>query len=114
MNRNRALEQAEETLRAAVATAERAAARIQALQNRPEEPTTDDPDGALVIWFRRRFQAGTAYTYAAVNVNGRWYLSGPKMAAMPLTWDQLLDWLGDDLVGDIWKATELSPLGVNE
>lgn len=104
MNKSRALAQAEESLRAAERMAERAANRIVTLQNRPEEPITDDPDGALVLWFKRRFQSATAYTYAAVKVGGYWYLSGPTMADRRFSWDDLLDWLDDDLVGQMWVA----------
>lgn len=107
----RTLQSARDT--AAYTTRERAIARQQALvdaqvdrlvrlQNLPDEPTTDDPEGALVIWFQRAF-GGVVYTYAGVKARTRWYLTGARNPGA-MTWDQFMDWLGDDLRGDIWVA----------
>lgn len=105
MNKTSALAQAEATLRAAEQTAARAAERIVALSNRPDEPTTDDPDGALVLWFKRTFNGGMQYTYSAVKAGSLWYLTGPRIAAGK-TWDEFLDWLDDDLITPLWQATD--------
>lgn len=71
----------------------RAQARIDRLMDLPAEPTTDDPDNALVVWFTHRFNPrGQKYTYAAVKAgDGKWYTTGPA-SPKGYTWDQLVEW----------------------
>jgi len=102
---SRAIRRAEADLRAAESAAARAIRKLEQLANRPGEPVTDDADGALVIWFQRTFDnTSRVYTYAAVKAGNRWYLTG-SAAPQALTWDALMDWLGDNLVGPLWLAT---------
>lgn len=111
MNRNRALESAERSLRAAELAAERAMRRIEQIENRPAEPQGDPSDG-IVVFFQRTFGGvGTIYTYGMVKAgDGKWYTTGPR-SPKGFTWDEVMDWLDDDLVGDLWIATEFGALG---
>lgn len=88
-----------------------AAERVEYLASLPQEPTTDDPDGALVVWFERKFnQGGRLYTYAAVKAgDGLWYTTGPR-SPKGYTWDALMEWLDDDLTSTIWVAAGWEPL----
>jgi hypothetical protein len=110
MNKNTALRQAELSLRAAERTMERAMARIEQIANRPDEPMGNPEDG-IVVFFQRTFGGvGTVYTYAMVKAgDGKWYTTGPR-SPKGYTWDEVLDWLEDDLVGDLWIATEFGAL----
>lgn len=87
--------------------------RIARIMSLPDEPTTDDPDGALVVWFQHRFNTGSKkYTYAAVKAgDGLWYTTGPA-SPKGYTWDQLIDWHMHEVNEDstMWVATEWSPL----
>ena len=84
---------------------ERLQARIEKLLDRPQEPATDDPDGANVVWFKVKFPGSRNYTYAAVQAGGRWYLTGGQ-GGTGRTWEQLLDYFEDRNaeIGDIWQA----------
>lgn len=68
-------------------------ARIDRLMSLPAEPTTEDPDNALVVWFQHRFNiGGQIYTYAAVKAgDDKWYTTGPA-SPKGYTWDQLVEW----------------------
>lgn len=102
----RQIEQAERTR-------DRAEARLALIMSLPDEPTTDDPDGALVLWFTRRFRhGGTQYTYAAVKAgDGLWYLTGGT-SPQGLTWDRLSQWLWLDegTITTVWVATDYAEL----
>lgn len=91
----------------------RAQARIDRLLSMPEEPTTDDPDGALVVWFQHQFNPRSrVYTYAAVKANdGLWYTTGPA-SPKGYTWDQLIDWHMNEVNTDstMWIAGGWEPL----
>lgn len=89
----------ERQLASAEATMARAQARIDRLMSLPEEPTTDDPDGALAVWFLHRFTPnGTVYTYGAVKAgDGKWYTTGPQHGGHPRTWEELVNWHYTDL-----------------
>jgi hypothetical protein len=96
------------TKNARITAAERVIARAEAeiakILSRPDEPITDE-DGAVVLWFRRRFdRTSQMYTYGAVKAGNRWYLTG-SAAPQALTWDKFLDWLDDDLVGTLWVSS---------
>jgi hypothetical protein len=50
------------------------------------------PEGA-VIRFKKQFRPdSTAYSYAAIKVNGQWYTSGPK-STRAYSWLELVAWL---------------------
>lgn len=91
----------------------RAQARIDRLASLPDEPTTDDPDGALVVWFTHQFnERSKRYTYAAVKAgDGLWYTTGPA-SPKGYTWDQLIDWHLNEINADatMWVATEWEPV----
>lgn len=90
----------------------RAEQQIDKILSLPEEPTTDDPDGALVIWFTRYFNPNRSkqYTYAAVKAgDGLWYTTGPQ-SPKGYTWDQLIDWLLQDSQVTVWVAAGWEPL----
>ncbi|QLF84646.1 hypothetical protein SEA_GAIL_83 [Mycobacterium phage Gail] len=60
---------------------------------RPAEPV----EGSVV-----RFTNFGTYPYAAIRVEGLWYLTQGKMARnSPKTWDDLLDWICN------WDTLEL-------
>lgn len=105
----------ERRIRSAERTIERAQAQIDHLLSLPDEPEVTDKDGALAIWFERRFQrGGTKYTYAAVKAgDGLWYTTGPQ-SPKGYTWIQLIDWLtryeDDHGAVKVWVATEWSAL----
>lgn len=89
MNRQQRLDMAQRTL-------ERAQEQIDKLLNRKNEPRGKKRN---VIFYRKTFDNGITYTYAAVRAKGLWYTTGPK-SPKGFTWDELLDWLGDDV--KIW------------
>lgn len=97
----------------AEATIERAMRRIERLSALPDEPTTDDPDGALVVWFEHQFNAGSPkYTYAAVKAgDGLWYTTGPS-SPKGYTWDELVDWHMKEVNENntMWVATGWTPV----
>lgn len=105
-NRERRIEQAARTM-------ERAQAQIDRLMSLPDEPQTDDPDGALVVWFEHRFNpTAKAYTYAAVKASdGLWYTTGPA-SPKGYSWDELIEWhLNERNVNaTMWLATEWTPV----
>jgi len=85
--------------------------RIDYLSSLPDEPTPD-PDGANVIWFRKRFTpGGTDYTYAAVQTpEGTWYTTGPR-TPKAYTWEDLVEWIFDDNPdAQVWVAATWEPL----
>lgn len=96
---------------AATRTIERAQAKIDRLLSLPSEPVTDDPDGALVVWFTHQFNGrGKRYTYSAVKAgDGLWYTTGPS-SPKGYTWAQLIDWVMGDADATMWVATEWSAL----
>jgi hypothetical protein len=68
--------------------------QLAKLQSRPSEPVSDDPDGANVVWFKKRFSpSSTEYTYTAVKAGGSWYLSGPTQVGTRYSWDDLCDFV---------------------
>lgn len=82
-------------------------AQIQALEaerlrllTQPEDIYQDGD----VVWFTKQFGVGgTTYTYAAVKVRNRWYVTQRRSGLDRLTWDTLLEFVGD---GELWAATE--------
>lgn len=63
-----------------------------------------------VVWFTKQFGGGgTRYTYAAVKVAGRWYVTQRGDSFRRgfgedcKTWECLLEFVGD---GELWAATE--------
>lgn len=100
-------------IEAAQHTIARAQAKIDRLMSLPNEPSTEDPDGALVVWFRRRFAIrGQEYTYAAVKASdGLWYTTGPA-SPKGYSWDELVQWLYDEKNEDavMWVAAEWTPV----
>lgn len=89
--------------------------RLQAIENRPQEPEfAEGDDIPRVVWFRRNFQTGSLiYTYAAVKAAGYWYVSGRAESMQRRTWDQLMDWLYSsfdsghtDYEPEVWYASE--------
>jgi hypothetical protein len=99
----------ESRIRSAERTIERAQRKIDRLLSLPEEPTTDDPDGALVVWFEHKFnRTSKSYTYAAVKAgDGLWYTTGPS-SPKGYTWDELVDWHENEenVTKTMWVATE--------
>jgi hypothetical protein len=53
------------------------------------EPTAADGEHATITW-TETFGGDTEYTYAAIGVNGLWYVTG-KHPATGLTWEQMVD-----------------------
>lgn len=94
-----------ETLRA---RRERIDAEIARVESLPPEPTTEDPDGALVIWFEKRI-GGNTYTYAAVKTPNGWYTTGPRTPKC-YTWQQLVEWINADDEVAIWQADSWLPV----
>jgi hypothetical protein len=72
----------------------------------------DHEDGTVLKFtkFWSAGQFGDPYSYAALRINGRWYLTGStrRRAASPVTWDDLLLWMdsGEYPVTDLQKATD--------
>lgn len=99
---------AERAMERAQRQMDKAQDQIDRLLSLPNEPTSDDPDGALVIWFIHRFNSGSkAYTYAAVKAgDGLWYTTGPA-SPKGYTWDELMLWHSNEInVNDtMWIAT---------
>lgn len=58
-----------------------------------------------VVWFTKTFgRSGShRYTYAAVKVGGRWYVTQSGTRETPMTWGSLLDFVSD---GELWAAVE--------
>lgn len=74
-------------------------------------PKMDTYADGTVIKFERVFGGSwedmkdvdnvTKFSYAAIKVNGDWYLSGLRQPSGPMKWGKLVEWLGDG-VGEIW------------
>jgi hypothetical protein len=54
-------------------------------------PHTRNP---LITFYKQYEPWGKRYNYAALRVQGRWYLTGAETRAF--TWEDLMDWLGED------------------
>jgi hypothetical protein len=85
-------------------------ARIDFLSSLPDEPESD-PDGANVIWFKKKFQpGGKEYTYAAVQTEkGTWYTTGPQ-TPKDFAWEDLIQWIMEDKNAQVWVAASYDPL----
>lgn len=57
-------------------------------------------------------EGAKAYTYVALRAGGRWYLSGPKQADKPRTWEEFVLWLAADgePVTELVTMLEATPL----
>lgn len=73
-------------------TIERLKREIAELESAPRLPA---PSGTMIQFSKRFLRNGPTYQYVAVEVNGRWYLSG---AASPqcITWARLADFIEKD------------------
>jgi hypothetical protein len=58
-----------------------------------------------VVWFTKGFgpSGPHRYTYAALKHGGRWYVTQSGTQQRPMSWDALLEFVGD---GEMWAATE--------
>lgn len=66
----------------------------------------DDFDEGHVIQFKRSYERnGRLYDFAAIKIGQQWYLTKSSYSAVrsPLSWDELLDFIGDN---EVWYATE--------
>ncbi len=78
---------------------------LEKMNNRAPEP----PEGS-VARFDVRFNGGSqVYRYVALRVKNRWYTTS-QVGRCVFTWNELLDWLEDKLVGkmavmaaDMWE-----------
>lgn len=69
-------------------------------------PAADPCADGDVITFRKRFDTTPKrpYTYVAVRVAGRWYVSGRPLAGRAVTWDRLVEFMvTGGVVRKIWK-----------
>ncbi|QBP31097.1 hypothetical protein SEA_REFUGE_79 [Mycobacterium phage Refuge] len=67
------------------------------LTGKPAEPSED----GSVVRFRKW---DSAYSYAAIRIDGYWFLTQGKMARVsPRRWDEFLDWVGEEG----WPSLEL-------
>ncbi len=71
----------------------------------------EPPHGSVVKLRVTYPNSPRTYTYAAVGINGRWYLTGWTSGEAP-TWAQLIDWLKTKKadVLDVGLATEWESL----
>jgi hypothetical protein len=70
----------------------------------PARPVELEP-GTVLGFTKRYTEDGPGYSFAALSVARRgWYLTGPKYNGNPLTWDELLDFIGG--------PTEWSQVGI--
>jgi hypothetical protein len=95
----RSIERAEEALRKADALEEAYA----------NEPTAPEGECAVIQWqenFGR--DNGPAYTYAAIRINDRWYVTAKtfKSNESGLPWDEMVQRYYGLRHGDFWVATE--------
>ncbi|QDP44661.1 hypothetical protein SEA_NOTHINGSPECIAL_77 [Mycobacterium phage NothingSpecial] len=66
------------------------------LTGRPAEPRED---GSVI-----RFRKFDGYSYAAIRIDGIWFITQGKMARIsPREWEDLLDWIEPDG----WPSMEL-------
>lgn len=58
-----------------------------------------------VVWFTKDFGPSGAhpYTYAALKHGGRWYITQSDTSQRPMSWETLLDFVGDN---ELWTAVE--------
>jgi hypothetical protein len=71
---------------------QRLLSQIQKLKSRPDEPA----EGS-VVRFRKVFDSYNVYTYVAVRVGQRWYVSQDRKAIRSMVWNVLLDFVDDGL-----------------
>lgn len=80
------------------------------IEKRPIEP---DDDRSLVM-FEFQFNGyGAVYTYGAVKVNGKWYLTGSNKSGpgSALSWEALFDWFeARGTVYNMQRAKTFEPL----
>jgi hypothetical protein len=88
-----------EILEARLRATEEALAKVLC---RPAEPTADSGEKPVIRFdarFSGRSGSSITYSYVAIGIGGHWYTSSGEHF---LSWDSLIDWLEDKLVGDIW------------
>lgn len=98
-------EQLERELERAESRADRIAARLVALEGRPEEPEVEGGD-LPVIRFDLRMGGTAVYSYAAIKCEGGWFTTGPQSPKFA-SWDELMDFIDrHTLVDGLWVGTE--------
>lgn len=80
--------QAERLLEATQAEVARLLERAEEIRNRPED---DFENGTVLVWTQRGGSTGVRYTYAALKVGGRWYITGPRSPQNGIFWPRLLN-----------------------
>ena len=73
-------------------------------------PTEDPYEDEAVLSFKYRYRDGSGlYTFAAIRINGFWWLTGRSRG--PYSWKGLVNfWADGEIVnGVIWEVTEWGP-----
>lgn len=101
--------------------ATKVAARLDALDNLPEEPESPFDDGTQVVYFQLRFRSDSPvwYNYVAVKARGLWYTSAKAAyssgrATTQLTWDDLIDWITSQHGYRVYVVDGMSLIVTNE
>lgn len=84
---------------------------IDELESAPRLPR---PTGTMIQFDKRFLRNGPTYKYIAIEVNGRWYLTGPT-SPQNISWDRLADFIQQDNFAPI-KYTPLikaAPVGAS-
>jgi hypothetical protein len=93
---------------------ERAERRLERLYARAEAVsqfgTDEDYPDETVLLFKVRFSgAPTVFTYTAIKITDRWFVSGPRQAGVPVTFDTLVEkWLTQ--ASEVWIVSEWEPM----
>jgi hypothetical protein len=90
--------------------ADRLQDELDARQARLDQYGPEPPEGSVVVFTKAFKQGGQRYSYAAIRVRRRWYLtsSGSFGVAAPKNWVQLVEFAAGS---PIKLATEFKELG---
>jgi hypothetical protein len=104
-----------ERLREAIARLEDLNTEIAALARLAKRFPDEPPVGAVIRIFKRHDAPGvmspgrTIYTYVATRATPKdWFMTGRNYSGRPLSWDELIEFIGD---AKVWQASGWARIG---
>lgn len=88
------------------------ALRYLALADKIESLPEDNFENGVIVNFTKRFgrnHGGIEYEYVALKARDKWYVTGRQLP-YPITWSELLEFIGHDNLDSVYVVTEVEPL----